>query len=85
MAVTTITSRDYNRNRSLADKSLSKGPVIITDRGRPAKVILSFEEYERLSGKKQSLVELLAMPEAGDFDFDPPRIGREAAQAADFE
>ena len=85
MAVTTITSRDYNRNRSLADNALGKGPVIITDRGRPAKVILSFEEYERLSGKKKSIVELLAMPEADDFDFEIPRVGDEPVSGADFE
>jgi len=77
VAVTTITSRDYNRNRSLADNALGKGPVIITDRGRPAKVILSFAEYERLSGKKKNILELLAMPCDMEIDFDPPRLDGE--------
>jgi len=48
-------------------------------------VILSFDEFERLSGKKKSIVELLAMPDAGDFDFEIPRVGDEPVRGADFD
>lgn len=39
--------------------SLDKGPQEITVRGRPAEVVVSKEDYERLKGSKPSLVEFL--------------------------
>jgi PHD/YefM family antitoxin component YafN of YafNO toxin-antitoxin module len=91
MPHTVVTSREYNQNRSAADKALRDGPVVITHRGRPAKVLMSYREYERLKGrelhgeKKKSLLELLTMPGLEDIDFDPPRIGNELLRIPDFE
>ncbi|HTW79163.1 MAG TPA: type II toxin-antitoxin system Phd/YefM family antitoxin [Terracidiphilus sp.] len=84
MAITTITSRQFNQDTSRAKKAAKKGPVIITDRGRPAHVLLTIEEFKKLKGKKSNIAELLAMPGAGDVEFDPPRLGNEAVRAADF-
>lgn len=76
MTITTMTSREFNQDTSGAKKAASNGPVFITDRGRPAHVLLTIEEYQRLTGGHMSLLEALAQPrEAADFDFDPPRIG----------
>ena len=35
---------------------------------------MTYDEFRRLSGKRRSLVEALAMPSLSDIDFDPPRI-----------
>ncbi len=76
MTITTMTSREFNQDASGAKKATSKGPVFITDRGRPAHVLLTIEEYQRLAGGHMSLLEALEQPgEAADFDFAPPRIG----------
>ena len=75
MAITTISSREFNQNAGGAKKAAEKGPVIITDRGRPANVLLSYEEYRKLLGKGPSLLEALSQKEPGDFEFDPPRMG----------
>jgi hypothetical protein len=48
---------------------------LITDRGRPAHVLLTIEDYQRLTGGSMSLAEALAQPGAAGFDFAPPRIG----------
>ncbi len=64
----TISSRDFNQDISGAKQAAQKGPVIITDRGKPSYVLLSIGEYETITGSKKSIVDLLAMP--GDFDFD---------------
>ena len=32
------------------------------------------EDYLKITGKEESIVELLAMPEAADIDFEPPRL-----------
>ncbi len=72
--VTTLTSREFNQDASGAKKAAAKGPVFITDRGRPAHVLLTIEDYRRLAGEQTSVAEALAQP-GSDFDFDPPRIG----------
>lgn len=74
MTTTTLTSREFNQDTSRAKKAARRGPVFITDRGRPAHVLLSIEEYRRLTGGTLSLAEALAQPGDGDFDFEPPRL-----------
>lgn len=73
MSITTLSSREFNQDTARAKKAASQGPVFITDRGRPAHVLLTMERYQELSGPTTSIVHLLAMPGAGDIDFDPPR------------
>ena len=85
MAITTLSSREFNQNASAAKKAAEKGPVFITDRGRPAHVLLSIEEYERVVQNRKNILELLAMPEADAVDFEPPRLMDEVLKPADFE
>lgn len=37
----------------------------------------------KITEKEESIVELLAMPEAADIDIDPPRLNRKMYDAAD--
>jgi prevent-host-death family protein len=74
MTVTTFTSREFNQDASGAKKAAARGPVFITDRGRPAHVLLTIEDYQRLAGGNMSLAEALAQ-DGANFDFDPPRAG----------
>jgi prevent-host-death family protein len=82
MATTTISSREFNQNTSGAKKASENGPVFITDRGRPAHVLLSIEEYQQLTNKGKTILELLAMPGDQDFDFEPPQL-EDLARGAD--
>jgi prevent-host-death family protein len=74
MAVTTITSRKFNQDTSGAKKAARRGPVFITDRGRPAHVLLTIEDYRRLTGESMSLAEALDHAASADFEFEPPRL-----------
>jgi prevent-host-death family protein len=74
MAITTFSSREFNQDTSRAKKAACKGPVFITDRGKPAHVLLSIEEYRRLAGKRRSIADALAMPGIADIEFEPPRV-----------
>jgi prevent-host-death family protein len=74
--MTTFTSREFNQNVSRARKAAGKGPVFITDRGRPAHVLLSIEEYRKITGKHENIIDLLGDPKAADIDFEPPRLTR---------
>ena len=81
--MTTLTSRELNQDIGRAKREAELGPVFITDRGKPAHVLLSIEEYRRLTGKRRTLGEALAMPGVADIDFDPPRL-REGLRIPDF-
>src|SRR5512141_2024903 len=58
MEVTIVSSREFNQDTSAAKKAASKGPVFITDRGRPAHVLLTIEQYEVMSGASGNIVDL---------------------------
>jgi prevent-host-death family protein len=74
MTMTTLSSREFNQDTSKAKKAAKAGPVFITDRGRPAHVLLSIEQYESLVSPATSIVDLLAMPGADAVRFVPPRV-----------
>ena len=74
MPITTLSSREFNQDTSRAKRAAADGPVFITDRGRPAHVLLTIEDYQRLAGQGESIVDLLSYPGAGDIEFDPPRM-----------
>ena len=82
MANTTITSGEFDRNAKVAKKAAEHGPVFITDSGKPAHVLLSIADYQRMIGGTSKIADLLAMPELSDADLDL-RPSRDLAQAAD--
>jgi len=71
MGMTTINSRTFNQDVSDAKRASKDGPVFITDRGRPAHVLLSIEAYRQLVGSQESMLELLADSEAADVFLSP--------------
>jgi len=73
VTITTLSSRELNQDVTKAKKATKDGPVFITDRGRPAHVLLSFEEYQRLTRQQRNIADSLAMPGVEDVEFDPPR------------
>lgn len=74
VTITTLSSREFNQGTSEAKRATRHGPVFITDRGRPAHVLLSFEQYQQLTRQRRSIVDALAMPEAAqEIEFKAPR------------
>jgi prevent-host-death family protein len=84
VAITTLSSREFNQGASRAKKAAKLGPVFITDRGRPAHVLLTIEEYRKVTGKGESIADLLAMPEAAEIEFEFPRLDGIFFYPADF-
>jgi prevent-host-death family protein len=88
MTITTLTSREFNQDTARAKRAAANGPVFITDRGKPAHVLLSIEEYIRLVGRSTDIRDLLAMPAEfaayADREFDIPR-SREPGRIAEFD
>ena len=81
MSIKTLSSREFNQNASEAKKAASKGPVFITDRGRPAHVLLSIEDYRRITGGREKIADLLAMPGIERLDLKIPQL-RDRARPA---
>lgn len=75
MGITTISSREFNHNVTKAKRASMEGPVFITDRGHTAHVLLSIEEYQKITQQQVSIVDLLTMDsEASNVEFDPPKL-----------
>jgi len=83
MTITTLSSRELNQDVTRAKKATKNGPVFITDRGKPAHVLLSIEEYQRLTRQRRNIAAALAMPGIADVEFEPPRADV-GLQPADF-
>ena len=74
MPITTLSSRELNHDVSSAKKAAQNGPVVITDRGKPSHVLMTYDEFRRLNGKRRSLTQALALSGLSDIDFDAPRV-----------
>lgn len=83
MTTTTISSREFNQDAGGAKRAAVGGPVIITDRGRPSHVLLTYDAYLALLGQQRTLLDVVAQEEEDDFEFDPPRMGDEIFRPAD--
>ena len=77
----TISSRDFNQDVGRAKRAARTEPVFITDRGRPTHVLISFEAFRQMTGQTESIVDLLALPDDAETDFDPAGGGWDRREA----
>lgn len=78
----TMTSRDFNLHRSSLKQAVANGPVVVTDRGRPSIVVMSIEEYQRLSRTGPTVEEIYSAPDTLAVELDLTR-SKQQARAAD--
>jgi prevent-host-death family protein len=81
--ITVISSEEFDQNPSRAKRVAKGGPVFITDQGLHAFVLLTMEDYRKIAGNRENILDLLAMPDADLVEFDPPRLGGELFQQVD--
>lgn len=83
MTVTTLSSREFNRDTGRAKTAARNGPVFITDRGRPTQVLLTLDDYQRLVSGQDSVIDLLSLPSGvEDTELETSRM-RDFARPAD--
>lgn len=82
--MTQMSSREFNQDSSRAKKAAERGPVYITDRGRPAHVLLTYEAYEELLGTQRVLDRLAEPAGIEDIEFTVPRSD-DLARPASFD
>jgi PHD/YefM family antitoxin component YafN of YafNO toxin-antitoxin module len=76
MSVHTFSAREFTRDVSAAKRAAEKGPVFITDRGKPAYALLKIEDYYKVTATRaQSLLELMqSIPCEASVEFAPVRF-----------
>lgn len=73
--MTTMSAGQFNRDVSAAKREAAHAPVVITDRGEPAFVLMSIDEYRRLGEDGAALVDRLSMDDDVDIEFAPLEVG----------
>jgi len=72
--ITSMTSREFNQHTNQAKKAAVSGPVVVTDRGRPDYVLLTYDDYLALTDQNRSVADAFrAMPDTGMIDIEFPR------------
>lgn len=77
-------SREFNQDTSGAKRAALKGPVFITDRGETSFVLMSVDEYRKLTTSGKTIADLLSMPEMCDVDLEIPSRSNDLSKGADF-
>lgn len=58
-----VSSRAFNQDVSAAKRLARIEPLLVTDRGRPTHVLLSYDAFQQLTGRPEGVIDLLAMDE----------------------
>ena len=69
-----FSSREFNKNLLKVKRAAEVGPVVITHRGKFRYVLLTFMDYQRISGKRKNILDLVGMRGAGEVEFEPEKI-----------
>ncbi|WP_028570951.1 hypothetical protein [Desulfonatronum lacustre] len=81
---TTLTTQDFIHNTKDIQNAAQYGPVFITDAGLPTYVFMTIEDFQELAQGRHNILELLAMQERPEIDFEPRRLSGTLYQPADF-
>lgn len=84
--MTKISSREFNQDVGRAKRAAEEGPVVITDRGAPAYVLLTYAAYRTLTAAAPSILDLLdqkSVP-ASEEPFEAPVLGEGGAKRAKY-
>lgn len=76
-----VSARTFNQSPSAVKRMAMGGPVFVTERGRTALVVLSVEEYERITTHRTTH-DTLAMDDDVEVELEPV-ISRDLGRVAD--
>jgi len=76
MTVTTLSSREFNQDTQRREEGGSAGAGVHHRSRRAAHVLLSIEDYRKLTGGQMSVSEALAQPDIPGVDMDLSSIRR---------
>lgn len=62
-----------NKFSNLVERAQQEGPQVVTKHGKAAVVVLSVDDYKKITKPKDSLVEFLQKSPLGDLELDLSR------------
>jgi PHD/YefM family antitoxin component YafN of YafNO toxin-antitoxin module len=68
-----MSNEEFGLNPSRATEASACGPVFVTSGGAPAYVLLSIDDFRRLTHASTNIVELISADGADAIEFEPPR------------
>ncbi len=71
MSKTVLTVSEVNQDFTKAQRAVKDGPVVITHRGEPSLVLMTYKAYIAKTSQGPSLRERLHVPGVEDIAFDP--------------
>lgn len=74
MAATTVSIEELRRVADEVGEAPDNGPVYVTRPGKLPLVLLTVNEYRKLSGRQESIVDLPTKSEGHDLEFDSSRM-----------
>ncbi|MCF1461226.1 type II toxin-antitoxin system Phd/YefM family antitoxin [Agrobacterium vitis] len=74
MTMTHLTSRELKQDVSRAKRAVEAGPLVITDSSWPSLVLMTYDEFERLTGKRRNLIDTLSLPGLSSISYETPRV-----------
>lgn len=86
-----ITSREFNQRTNEVQKAAKESPVLITNRGEPDLVVMSYQEYEKMVGKSKTLLEVFSdydpklLEAIGEIDIDIPERSAYQREKVEFD
>ena len=85
--MTVMTNQEFKQNVSQAQKTAQTEPVIITNRGEPAYVLMTYTEYEKTLQSKsvRSGLDALMPLDAADIELELQPRSRAQRRPVDFE
>ena len=85
--MTVMTNQEFKQNVNQAQNAAQTEPVIITDRGEPAYVLMTYAEYEKTLQSKsvRSSLDALMPLDAADIELELQPRSRAQRRPVDFE
>ncbi|MFZ7158020.1 type II toxin-antitoxin system Phd/YefM family antitoxin [Avibacterium gallinarum] len=80
--MTIMTSREFNQHLNQAQKAAQIAPVIVTNRGEPTYVLMSYTDYQKMlrSLSPRNALEALMPQDEADIELEiPPRSTKQRA------
>ena len=80
----TISNEEFSLNPGRATEASAGGPVFVTDGGKPTYVLLSIDDFRRLTHASENIVELISENSPDAIEFEPPRLLQSTIRPPDF-
>lgn len=85
MTIQTVSSRFFNQDPTAVKRAALLSPVQITERGKVSHVLVSIEQYQKLTDSSENIVDLLVMPEGSAINFSPDKLNASTLKPAELD